>query len=172
MELSSILNPDSDLDIFCLHYVAFSLIQNALDRFKMSWNNHSIRTEGHKSPYQLYVSGLAGLRNHGSHFTELKQVYLQQLHVPIYQQLFFFTFFLFHQDLDGGTLGGNTRDLDDNSVFKVEAVEVPEFLCPLTEMEQMQLRQRFNVDLVTITNLPDCFIRVRAFVIQLVDATR
>ncbi len=62
--------------------------------------------------------------------------------------------------------------MDDNSVFKVEAVEVPEFLCPLTEMEQMQLRQRFNVDLVTITNLPDCFIRVRAFVIQLVDATR
>jgi hypothetical protein len=42
-------------------------------------------------------------------------------------------------------------DLDDNSFFKVEAVEV--LLCPLTEMELLQLRQRFNVDLVTITIL-------------------
>ena len=42
------LNPDSGLDIFCLQYVALSVIQNALGRFKMYWNNHSIRTEGWK----------------------------------------------------------------------------------------------------------------------------
>jgi hypothetical protein len=73
---------------------------------------------------------------------------------------------LSHQELDGVTFEGD-RDFDDSSVFKVPAVKVPEFICSLTEVGHLQLRQRFNIDLANLSNLPDCFIRVRAFIINL-----
>ena len=65
MELSQILNPNSDLDIFCLQFFAFNLIQGGLDWFQLYWNNHRRRTEGHKSLSQLLDAGLAGLGEHG-----------------------------------------------------------------------------------------------------------
>lgn len=78
----------------------------------------------------------------------------------------FLNIFLSHQELDGVTLNRD-RDLDDPRVLKVPAVEEAEFICPITETELLQLRQRFNVDLVNLSNLPDCFARVRAFIINL-----
>lgn len=74
MEKIRILDPEEDVDIFCLHYVADHLIQAAVVRFHRSWNYHKIKTEGHKSPNQIFIAGLAALRNSGSTFSELEQV--------------------------------------------------------------------------------------------------
>lgn len=74
MEQMGLLDPEDDVDIFCLHYVAEHLIQAAAVRFQRSWNDHKIRTEGHKSPNQIFIAGLTALRKSGSAFSELEQV--------------------------------------------------------------------------------------------------
>ena len=58
MEDINILNPDSHLDLFALHYVTISLLQGELDGFRSGWCQHSIRTEGNRTPLQLWTMGL------------------------------------------------------------------------------------------------------------------
>ena len=70
------LNPFEEVDIFCLLFVSFHLIQEACVRFQRSWNNHAIRTKGNISPNQMFIAGLTKLRNEGSIYTELEQVIL------------------------------------------------------------------------------------------------
>ena len=74
MEEIGILDPLDGIDLFCLHFVSKHLIQEACKRFQRSWNCHAIRTEGNKSPNQLFIAGLANLRNYDGTFTELEQV--------------------------------------------------------------------------------------------------
>ena len=73
---NGILNPDDSIDLFCLHLVTFDLLQRSLNEFKISWNNHSLRTEGEKTPRQLFIAGMAQLLQFQSGrplFTELKR---------------------------------------------------------------------------------------------------
>lgn len=39
------LDPSSDIDLFCLHYVYIPRINQALDSFRNGGNNHAVRTE-------------------------------------------------------------------------------------------------------------------------------
>ena len=59
METGYILNPDDDLDMFSLHFVATDCIQRSLTRFANSWNNHKVRTAYNFTPYILWVAGRA-----------------------------------------------------------------------------------------------------------------
>ena len=47
----------NEIDLYCLHYVYKVRINNALQAFIESWNNHSISTEGGYTPYQLFIQG-------------------------------------------------------------------------------------------------------------------
>ena len=58
MEDINILNPDSPLDLYALHYVALNVLQAHLDGFQRGWCHHSIRTEGNRTPLQLWIMGL------------------------------------------------------------------------------------------------------------------
>lgn len=58
MEDINILNPDSYLDLYALHFVALDVLQMHLNGFRNGWSHHSIRTERNKSPMQLWVMGL------------------------------------------------------------------------------------------------------------------
>ena len=51
------LDPLSELELFCLHYVYLPRISKALDLFKEGWNNHAITTENCKTPLQLFTAG-------------------------------------------------------------------------------------------------------------------
>jgi len=62
MENAGILQVDSELYLFILHQVATNLFQRTLVAYVDSWNNHPIRTEGRKTPNQLYISGLVLLK--------------------------------------------------------------------------------------------------------------
>jgi len=77
METIGILEHDNDIDIFCLHFVAFPLIEAALVRCQYMWNNHKMRTEREMTPNQLFISGLTQLaqeEDEENRFTELEQV--------------------------------------------------------------------------------------------------
>ena len=56
------LDPLSEKDLYCLHYVYIPRIGRALDRFQNGWNNHAITTEHCSTPIQLFASGV--LENH------------------------------------------------------------------------------------------------------------
>ena len=57
MENAGLLNRDSELHIFSLHFVYLPRINRALQHFVEAWNNHRLRTAG-QSPLQLFYSGV------------------------------------------------------------------------------------------------------------------
>ena len=54
LEDQDLLDCNSTTDLFCLHYIF--LLRHALNE---SYNHHSLRTAGNKSPYQVWISGMA-----------------------------------------------------------------------------------------------------------------
>lgn len=66
LEREDLLGPTNEVDLYCLHHIFFPLISKNLSEFKESWNNHSISSEGSRTPYQLLVEGLSQIVNdHG-----------------------------------------------------------------------------------------------------------
>ena len=61
LEESSYLDLSNYKHMFCLHYVFEPRINAHLENFIQSWNNHGIRTAGHRTPNQLWICGLAQL---------------------------------------------------------------------------------------------------------------
>ena len=51
------LHPLNEIDIFCLHYAFLPLINNTLQSFVESWNNHALSTENNLTPNQLFIRG-------------------------------------------------------------------------------------------------------------------
>lgn len=47
----------NEVDLFCLHYVFLPRIQQTLNSFVESWNNHCISTENNFTPNQLFIRG-------------------------------------------------------------------------------------------------------------------
>ena len=63
LENEQLLDPLSDIDIFCLHKVYIMRINHSLEEFKRQFNHHPVRTEHNLSPHQLFVSGLLANRD-------------------------------------------------------------------------------------------------------------
>ena len=58
LEHEHILDPDNDVDIFCLHEVFTVRINKSLTEFVSSWNNHPVSSESNMTPLQLFYVGL------------------------------------------------------------------------------------------------------------------
>ena len=54
LESNGILDPINEIDLYCLHFVFLPRINKSLTEFMQSWNNHSLSSEGSKTPYQLF----------------------------------------------------------------------------------------------------------------------
>ena len=65
LENVSLLNPIVDEHLFALHYVFLPRINQSLQYFQASWNNHRIRTERGFTPNQLFTIGMLRLQNSG-----------------------------------------------------------------------------------------------------------
>ena len=63
MEHHGLLDPLNEYHLWALHYVFVPRINHCLKEFVRSWNNHPIRTAGHKSPQQLFTAGSLLLQN-------------------------------------------------------------------------------------------------------------
>ena len=51
------LNPLNEVDMYCLHFVFLPRINDTLQAFVESWNNHSLSSEHSYTPNQLFVRG-------------------------------------------------------------------------------------------------------------------
>lgn len=52
------LDIDSNINMYCLHYIFLPCINQSIDQWKSAWNHHKIRTENHYTPIQLYTKGM------------------------------------------------------------------------------------------------------------------
>ena len=59
LEDQGLLDPGNPRDLFCLHFVFLPRLNRALEMFISSYNHHPMRTAGNRSPYQLWISGMA-----------------------------------------------------------------------------------------------------------------
>lgn len=50
-------NPDSELDLACIHYVLLPRLNRHLELFSVAWDRHSLSTERGRSPQQLWIRG-------------------------------------------------------------------------------------------------------------------
>ena len=57
LEDIDILDPLSDTDVYCLHFVYIPIINQALQTFMDGWNGHAITTEHCMTPVQLFTAG-------------------------------------------------------------------------------------------------------------------
>ena len=57
LEESGLLHPDSDVRIFCLHYIYLPRVNNSLAQFRTAWNNHPLSSQAQLSPNQLWIGG-------------------------------------------------------------------------------------------------------------------
>ena len=56
LEDTTYLNPTSEIDLFCLHFVYEERINKSLRSFVDGWNCHGLSTESNQTPVQLFVS--------------------------------------------------------------------------------------------------------------------
>lgn len=49
-----VLEVESPVDLWCLHFVYFPILELALEDFVKYWNTHGIRTERMQSPQKLW----------------------------------------------------------------------------------------------------------------------
>ena len=58
LEQQGKLDPLSEMELYCLHYVYIPRITRALNAFHDGWNNHAITTEHCSTPLQMFTSGV------------------------------------------------------------------------------------------------------------------
>ena len=63
LENNRLLNPGSEIDLFCLHYVYLPRVKHSLHQFLHGWNAHPVSTENNFSPNQLWIRGLMEIAN-------------------------------------------------------------------------------------------------------------
>ncbi|KAF5308923.1 hypothetical protein FQR65_LT00005 [Abscondita terminalis] len=72
MEKEGILNPEDLLHRYILHLLYCPIINKHLEEFKRAWNYHKIRTEGNRSPKELWINGF--LHNINSTYTAITEL--------------------------------------------------------------------------------------------------
>ena len=74
LEDIALLNPDDVLDVCALHFVFLPIIQDQLRTFKEGWAHHSLRTQGNKTPKQLWILGMSHMYSQSPESTEVTGV--------------------------------------------------------------------------------------------------
>ncbi|XP_052061799.1 uncharacterized protein LOC127701866 [Mytilus californianus] len=67
------LDPDNMIHRSALQYVYLPAINRSLEEFRNGWNGHKIRSEGHMSPSQIWMSGM--LDNMSSGYTPTSELF-------------------------------------------------------------------------------------------------
>ena len=61
LEDAGLFDPSNEGDLFSLHFVFLPRINRQLETFRQSYSHHRLRTEGNRSPYQLWIEGMVNL---------------------------------------------------------------------------------------------------------------
>jgi len=76
LERRGLLDTDDDTHMWCLHDIYLAMLNKHLQTWRDAWVHHPLRTEGNKTPMQLWIGGL--------HFTHFGQTVMHSAHlVPV-----------------------------------------------------------------------------------------
>lgn len=81
LEQHGVLDPTNEIDLVSLHHVFIPLINASLLQFRQAWMHHKLRTEGNKTPLELW--------NTGSHERYTDEVNLVPLRLILMNKLTF-----------------------------------------------------------------------------------
>lgn len=70
LEDSGLLNSDSPIDLWCLHFIYIPYINSALATFVDGWSHHPMSSARGLSPQQMWVQGMLNNSNSGYRVTE------------------------------------------------------------------------------------------------------
>lgn len=73
LESEGIVDPDNDMHLWALHYIYLPRLNQDLADFCSQWNNHGLRTEGHRTPLQIFVQGCLQQQGRGS--TAMQEIF-------------------------------------------------------------------------------------------------
>lgn len=147
LEAKRKLDPDSEADLFCLHYVFEHLIATSLHEFQVMWDPHRLRTEN-ASPTQLFVLGLEELKRHGARDPSVNLTELQQPPISKLNQL---------------------ADEILREDCKSEGVHVPSIhIARVIEANLPQIQRAFPLDKVDMANADTVYLRLRKVVQRLI----
>lgn len=71
LEDAGLLDINSPIDLYSLHFVFTPLIQHHLDMFNQGWAQHRMRTEKNQSPKQLWIRGFCNISENDAAVTGL-----------------------------------------------------------------------------------------------------
>ena len=84
MESEKLLEMENPVHLWALHYIFLPRINSDLSLFQDQWNNHGLRSEGHMSPNQLFVS--RALELFGSERTAVKDLFDPAVEPEVHEQ--------------------------------------------------------------------------------------
>lgn len=122
LENEGCLDIDSDLQMFCLHYVFAPRINNCWEQFIIGWDNHPIESARNMTPNQLWIRGLLGIANDDG--TIAKEVWLNEREQESY--------------------GIDYKGILPESTEGDDLIDVPDVLCPLSDEALAELRRTIN----------------------------
>ncbi|XP_052473580.1 uncharacterized protein LOC128030120 [Carassius gibelio] len=112
LEEDDLLDISCTDDIFCVHYAILPRLKRDLEIFTEGWNHHPLRTEGNRSPTQIWeIARMLNTNVHSENFADLQE-----------------------PDIDWDTA------VDFDGPDSETGVIVPEYECPLTEEEMTELQ--------------------------------
>ena len=131
MERMGILDVNNAIHISVLHFAFGPQIQRDLDQWRLTHNNHPVRTEKHETPNQLWHKRV--YLNRSTMLTVIQNIYQRS---PV--------------DVDN-FIGYFFRENNLNEPTDI-AIVLPTYAFPLTQAEEVALST--EVDVLTIS---DCF---------------
>ena len=66
MEDAGVLDPSSEKDLFCLHFILIPRIQHQLDIFWESYSHHKLQSEGNMTPLSSDLAAVEGILEESS----------------------------------------------------------------------------------------------------------
>ena len=157
LESIGVLDPNSDIHLFCIHYVYLPRIRHCLAVWKDAWNMHPMRTENNHTPLQLWTRGLLARSSQDYRdmndelvdevriFVLCNQLYLYYIRVasPVDDHKHFLYFSLFQALFSTYGVdweGPPPSDDSDNS----DVVAVPQTSCPLSPPQLAELHALYD----------------------------
>ena len=137
LESVSMLDPNNDLYLFCLHMVYIPRINRHLKCWKDAWAKHPMSSEHNLTPEQLWTSGLQRIATSNSHIAnEVFESFEEVSHLVTTWIMQYLMLQLQDQVEDFGVDWEGPVPLEDQS----EALCVPETPNPLSraDMEELQ----------------------------------
>lgn len=85
LEEERIIICTNERHMWALHYVYMPIINRDIEMFRQQWNNHGLRTEGHRTPRQIFVEGCLQRRMAG--LTAMAEIFGDSMEAPANQEL-------------------------------------------------------------------------------------